>query len=323
VLSWVDLYWRHAMKDELKLFCGNSNHPLAERISAYLERPLSRAKVSRFSDGEISVKIEENVRGRDIFIIQSTHAPAENLLELLILLDAAKRASARRVTAVIPYFGYARQDRKDQPRVPITAKLVADLLSVSGANRVLTMDLHAAQIQGFFNIPLDHLFAAPVFIRHIKRRKLSNPVLVAPDPGSIPMTRHFAKTLKTSLAFIDKRRPEQDQIEVMNIIGEVAGKNVVIQDDMINTASTLAKGAKALSEMGAREIYAYCTHPVLSGPAIENVADSPITKVVVTDTIPLREEAVNGKFEVVSVAELFGEAIRRIHREESVTSLFD
>lgn len=311
------------MKDELKLFCGNSNRPLAERISAYLRLPLSQAKVSRFSDGEISVKIEENVRGRDIFIIQSTHAPAENLLELLVMLDAAKRASARRVTAVIPYFGYARQDRKDQPRVPITAKLVADLLSVSGANRVLTMDLHAPQIQGFFNIPLDHLFAAPVFIRHIQRQKLSNLVLVAPDPGSIPMTRYFAQKLKTSLAFIDKRRTGQDQTEVMNVIGEVAGRNIVIQDDMINTASTLAKGAKALSEMGAEEIHAYCTHPVLSGPAIENVDGSPITKVVVTDTIPLRQEAKNGQFEVVSVAELFGEAIRRIHREESVSSLFD
>lgn len=311
------------MKDELKLFCGNSNRPLAERISAYLQVPLSRATVSRFSDGEISVKIGENVRGTDIFIIQSTHAPAEHLLELLVMLDAAKRASARRVTAVIPYFGYARQDRKDQPRVPITAKLVANLLSVSGANRVLTMDLHAAQIQGFFDIPLDHLLAAPAFIRHIRRRKLSDLVLVAPDPGSIAMTRHFARRLKTSLAFIDKRRPEPDQIEVMNVVGEVAGKNIVIQDDMINTANTLTKAAKALSERGSKDIFAYCTHPVLSDPAIENVSNSPITKVIVTDTIPLREEAKNEKFEVVSVAELFGEAIRRIHREESVSSLID
>jgi ribose-phosphate pyrophosphokinase len=311
------------MKDELKLFYGNSNRPLAEKISAYLKIPLSRAAVGRFSDGEISVKIGENVRGADIFIIQSTHAPAEHLLELLIMLDAAKRASARRVTAVIPYFGYARQDRKDQPRVPITAKLVANLLSISGANRVLTMDLHASQIQGFFDIPLDHLLAAPVFIRHVQRRKLSNLVLVAPDPGSIPITRHFAQKLKTSLAFIDKRRPEADKIEVMNVIGKVDGKNIIIQDDMINTASTLMKGAQALSERGGKEIFAYCTHPVLSGPAIENVANSPITKVIVTDTIPLRTEAKNGDFEVVSVAELFGEAIRRIHQEESVTSLFD
>jgi ribose-phosphate pyrophosphokinase len=311
------------MKDELKLFCGNSNRPLAERISAYLKVPLSRADVSQFSDGEISVKIEENVRGTDIFIIQSTHAPAEHLLELLIMLDAAKRASARRITAVIPYFGYARQDRKDQPRVPITAKLVADLLSVSGANRVLTMDLHAAQIQGFFDIPLDHLFAAPVFIRHIQRRKLSDLTLVAPDPGSIPMTRYFAQKLKTSLAFIDKRRFEKDKTMVMNVVGEVAGHNVVIQDDMISTASTLAKGATALDERGAKEIYAYCTHPVLSGEAIKNVANSSLTQVIVTDTIPLREDALNGKFEVVSVAELFGEAIDRIHQEESVSSLFD
>jgi ribose-phosphate pyrophosphokinase len=311
------------MKDELKLFCGNSNRPLAERISKYLDIALSQATVTRFSDGEIFVKISENVRGADIFIIQSTHAPAEHLMELLIMLDAAKRASARRITAVIPYFGYARQDRKDQPRVPITAKLVADLLSVSGAHRVLTMDLHAAQIQGFFDIPLDHLTAAPVFIKHIKERKLSNLVLVAPDPGSIPMTRYFAQRLKTSLAFIDKRRPEQDQTEVMNIIGKVHGMNVVIQDDMINTASTLTKGAKTLSDLGAMRIYAYCTHPVLSGPAIENVVASPITKVMVTDTIPLRKEAPNDRFGLVSVAELFGEAIRRIHQEESVTSLFD
>lgn len=311
------------MKDELKLICGNSNRPLAEKISAYLQVPLSQAAVSRFSDGEISVKIAENVRGADIFIIQPTYAPAEHLLELLIMLDAAKRASARRVTAVIPYFGYARQDRKDQPRVPITAKLVANLLSVSGANRVLTMDLHAAQIQGFFDIPLDHLLAAPVFIRHIQLRKLSDLALVAPDPGSIAMTRYFAQKLRASLAFIDKRRPGPDQTEVMNVIGKVAGKNIVIQDDMINTASTLAKGAEALSKKGAKKIYAYCTHPVLSGPAVEHVDSSPITKVIVTDTIPLREEAKNGKFEVVSVAELFGEAIRRIHQEESVTSLFD
>jgi ribose-phosphate pyrophosphokinase len=311
------------MKDELKLFSGNSNRPLAERISAYLKVPLSGATVDRFSDGEIHVKITENVRGADIFIIQSTHAPAENLMELLILLDAARRASARQITAVIPYFGYARQDRKDQPRVPITAKLVANILTRAGANRVLTMDLHAAQIQGFFDIPMDHLLAAPVFVKHIKERRLDNFVMVAPDPGSIPMTRHFAQKLETSLAFIDKRRPEQDQTEVMNVIGKVKGKNVIIQDDMINTASTLCLGAKALSKLGAEQIFAYCTHPVLSGPALKNVDNSPITKVVVTDTIPLNDKVKSGKFEVVSVAELFGEAIRRIHRWESVTSLFD
>jgi ribose-phosphate pyrophosphokinase len=279
--------------------------------------------VDRFGDGEIHVQISENVRGADIFIIQSTQSPAENLLELLIMLDAARRASARRITAVIPYFGYARQDRKDQPRVPITAKLVANLLTIAGANRVLTMDLHAAQIQGFFDIPMDHLFAAPVFIKHIKGRKLSNWVLVAPDPGSIAMTRYFAQKLKTSLAFIDKRRTDKDQTVVMKVVGDVEGKNVVIQDDLISTASTLTKGAQALSELGAKRIYAYCTHPVLSSTAIGNVTSSPINTVVVTDTVPLREDARNGKFAVVSVAELFGEAIRRIHREESVTSLFD
>jgi len=311
------------MKDELKLFCGNSNRPLSEKISRYLDIPLSNAFIDRFSDGEIHVKIHENVRGADIFIVQSTHAPAEHLMELLLMLDAARRASARRITAVIPYFGYARQDRKDQPRVPISAKLIANLLTQAGANRVLTMDLHAAQIQGFFDIPLDHLFAAPVFIKHIKERRLPDTVLVAPDPGSIAMTRYFAQRLKTSLAFIDKRRPEQDQTEVMNVIGEVDGKNVVIQDDMINTASTLCKGAQALNELGAKQIFAYCTHPVLSGPALENVSQSPITKVVVTDTIPLRPDAAEDTFEVVSVSELFGEAIKRIHNEESVTSLFD
>jgi ribose-phosphate pyrophosphokinase len=311
------------MKDELKLFCGNSNRPLAEKISRYLDIRLSKATVDQFSDGEIHVKIHENVRGADIFIIQPTHAPAEHLMELLLMLDAARRASARRITAVIPYFGYARQDRKDQPRVPISAKLIANLLTHAGANRVLTMDLHAAQIQGFFDIPLDHLFAAPVFIKHIKDRKLSNTVLVAPDPGSIPMTRYFAQRLKTSLAFIDKRRPEQDQTEVMNVIGKVDGKNVIIQDDLINTASTLCKGAQALTKLGAKQIFAYCTHPVLSGPALKNVGESTITKVVVTDTIPLRPDAPEDRFEIVSVSELFGEAIKRIHREESVTSLFD
>jgi ribose-phosphate pyrophosphokinase len=311
------------MKDELKLFCGNSNRPLSEKISRYLDIPLSNASIDQFSDGEIHVKIHENVRGADIFIIQSTHPPAEHLMELLLMLDAARRASARRSTAVIPNFGYARQDRKDQPRVPISAKLIANLLTQAGANRVLTMDLHAAQIQGFFDIPLDHLFAAPVFIKHIKERRLPDTVLVAPDPGSIAMTRYFAQRLKTSLAFIDKRRPGLDQTEVMNVIGKVDGKNVVIQDDMINTASTLCKGAQALSKLGAKQIFAYCTHPVLSGPALENVAGSPITKVVVTDTLPLRPDATEDRFEVVTVSELFGEAIKRIHNEESVTSLFD
>ena len=310
--------------DDLAVFAGSANEPLAGKIAEYLGITLGRANIMCFPDGEILVKLEEDVRGRDVFIIQPTCSPVNNsTMELLIFLDCVRRASAERITAVIPYFGYARQDRKDEGRVPITAKLVANLLSISGANRVLTMDLHASQIQGFFDIPLDHLLAAPVFIRHVQRRKLSNLVLVAPDPGSIPITRHFAQKLKTSLAFIDKRRPEADKIEVMNVIGKVDGKNIIIQDDMINTASTLMKGAQALSERGGKEIFAYCTHPVLSGPAIENVANSPITKVIVTDTIPLRTEAKNGDFEVVSVADLFGEAIRRIHQEESVTSLFD
>ena len=310
------------MPDELKLISGNSNKPLSEKISQYLDIPLSRAEVTRFSDGEIRVKIDENIRGTDLFIIQSTNAPAENLLELLILLDAVKRASAKRITAVLPYFGYARQDRKDQPRVPITAKLVADLIAQAGANRVLTMDLHAAQIQGFFDIPTDHLFSNPVFFDYFLKLNFSDLVIVA-DMGSIKMVRNFAKKLDCPMAVVDKRRPETNQAEVINIIGEVKNKNVIIRDDIIDTGGTLTEFAFALQKNGAREIYACCTHAVLSGNCLEKVERSPIKKLVISDTIDNKDKKFSNKIEVLSVAQLFGEAIKRTDKEESISSLFE
>jgi len=310
------------MPDELKLISGNSNKPLAEKISRYLAIPLSQAEVTRFSDGEIKVKIDENIRGTDLFIIQSTNAPAENLLELLILLDAAKRASAKRITAVLPYFGYARQDRKDQPRVPITAKLVADLIAQAGANRVLTMDLHAAQIQGFFDIPTDHLFSNPVFFDYFLKLNFSDLVIVA-DVGSIKMVRNFAKKLDCPLAVVDKRRPATNQAEVLNIIGEVKDKNVIIRDDIIDTGGTLTEFAYALQKKGAKDIYACCTHAVLSADSLNKVERSPIKKLVLSDTIYQKEKKLSPKIEVLSVAQLFGEAIKRTDREESISSLFE
>ena len=310
------------MPFELKLLAGNSNPPLAKKISGYLEVPLTDADVSRFQDGEVSVKIRENIRGTDLFIIQSTQVPAENLMELLVMIDAARRASARRITAVIPYFGYARQDRKDQPRVPISAKLMANLITTAGANRVLTMDLHASQIQGFFDIPLDHLYSSPIFLKVFSEMSLSNLVVVAPDPGGVHMARAYAKRLGASLAFIDKRRPDKDKAEVMHVVGRVKGKTVIIQDDIINTGETLTKGASAIKERGALEVYACCTHPVLSRGAVERVEKSPISRLLVTDTIPLRAGVNSRKIEVVSVSDLLGEAIKRIHQEESVSSLF-
>ncbi len=310
------------MPFELKLLSGNSNYPLAEKISRYLGVPLTNADVSRFQDGEVSIKINENIRGTDLFIIQSTQAPAENLVELLVMLDAARRASARRITAVIPYFGYARQDRKDQPRVPISAKLMANLITTAGANRVLTMDLHASQIQGFFDIPLDHLYSAPIFLKCFAQMELSDLVVVAPDPGGVHMARAYAKRLGASLAFIDKRRPDKDRAEVMHIVGKVKGKTVIIQDDIINTGETLTKGAAAIKDRGAKEVYACCTHPVLSRGAVERVEESPISRLLVTDTIPLRKGINSKKIEVASISDLLGEAIKRIHQEESVSSLF-
>jgi ribose-phosphate pyrophosphokinase len=310
------------MPSDLKLIAGNSNRPLAEKISQYLGIPLSQAEVSRFSDGEIKVKIDENIRGADLFIIQSTGAPAENLLELLVLLDAARRASAKRITAVLPYFGYARQDRKDQPRVPITAKLVANLIAEAGANRVLTMDLHAAQIQGFFDIPTDHLFSNPVFYDYVIKLNLSDLVVIS-DLGSIKMVRNFAKKLGCPMAVMDKRRPAPNQAEVLNIIGEVKDKNVIIRDDIIDTAGTLVEFAYALERNGAKDIYACCTHAVLSGQALDKIEKSPIKKLAISDTICQSKRNFTNKIEVLSVAELFGEAVIRTDKEESISSLFE
>ncbi|MDH4222368.1 MAG: ribose-phosphate pyrophosphokinase [candidate division Zixibacteria bacterium] len=310
------------MPDELKLITGNSNKPLAEKISQYLSIPISQAEVTRFSDGEIKVKIDENIRGTDLFIIQPTNSPAENLLELLILLDATRRASARRITAVIPYFGYARQDRKDQPRVPITAKLVANLIAQAGANRVLTMDLHAAQIQGFFDIPTDHLFSNTVFFDYFINLKIPDLVIVA-DTGSIKMVRNFAKKLNCPMAVVDKRRPGTNQAEVLNIIGEVKDKNVIIRDDILDTGGTLTEFAYALQKKGARDIYACCTHAVLSGDCLGRVERSPIKKLVISDTINQSGMRFTDKIKVLSVARLFGEAIIRTDREESISSLFE
>lgn len=305
----------------MKLFSGNSNRLLAEEIAQHLNVRLASADVDRFRDGEISVRINESVRGIDVFIVQSTHAPADNLLELLLMIDAAKRASARRVTAVIPYFGYARQDRKDQPRVPISAKLVANLITAAGADRVLTMDLHAAQIQGFFDIPLDHLYSSPIFVDFFKKLNLSDLVIVSPDVGSIKMARAFAKKMGAGLALVDKRRPKPDVAAVETIIGEVEGKNVLIRDDIVSTGGTLVEAAVALKRNGAEQIYAACTHPVLTAGAVEQLNRSPIEKVAVLNTMPVQKTD-NDKLTIISAASLFAEAIRRIHLEKSVSFLF-
>ena len=304
-----------------KLFAGRANPSLAGAIAREIGIPLGLIDVSNFSDGEIQVKIDENVRGEDVFVIQSTSAPAENLLELLIILDACRRASARRVTAVIPYFGYARQDRKDRPRVPITAKLAANLITAAGADRVVTMDLHSGQIQGFFDIPMDHLFAAPVLVNWIVAKEISNLVVVAPDVGGVKQARAFAKRLSAGLAIVDKRRAQPNHSEVMHVIGDVEGKNVTIVDDMVDTAGTLTEAAKALKKAGARDIYAVCAHGILSGDAVSKIQESPIRELVVTDTVPLRGERPS-KVTVLSIAHILAKAILCIHKEESVSSLF-
>jgi ribose-phosphate pyrophosphokinase len=307
----------------LILFTGNANPKLAQEIADYLGTRLGQAEVSHFSDGEVFVQIEENVRGADVFVIQPTCPPVnQNLMELLVMLDALKRASAQRITAVLPYYGYGRQDRKVQPRVPISAKLVADLLTVAGAHRLLTMDLHAGQIQGFFDIPVDHLFAAPVLLRYFQDRQWEDAVVVAPDAGGVERARAFAKRLGTSLAFIDKRRVGVNEAKVMHIVGEVAGKDAIVVDDMIDTAGTLTQGVSALKEHGARRVFASCTHPVLSGPAVDRIDACEVDEVVVTDTIPLDDRRSSKKITVLSVASLLGEAIDRIHKEASVSSLF-
>ncbi|MEE8381712.1 MAG: ribose-phosphate pyrophosphokinase [Thermodesulfobacteriota bacterium] len=312
------------MLDKLKVFSGNSNTLLAQEISKELQIPLGKANVKKFSDGEIQVEIEENVRGMDVFVVQSTCTPVNvYLMELLIMMDAMKRASAERVTAVMPYYGYARQDRKVAPRAPITAKLIADLITTAGASRVLTIDLHAGQIQGFFNIPVDHLYSAPVMIEFIKKKFADNLVIVSPDAGGVERARAFGKRLGASLAIIDKRRPEPNQSSVMNIIGEIQNKTALLLDDMVDTAGTLTQSADALLKAGAKRVAACCTHPVLSGAAIERINKSALQELVVTDTIPLREEAKScKKIVALSVSKLLGEAIKRIHNNDSVSSLF-
>jgi len=309
---------------ELKIFSGNANPALAQEICAHLSVPLAKATVKTFSDGEIMVEINENVRGRDVFVVQPTCQPAnENLIELLIMIDALKRASAARITAVIPYFGYARQDRKVAPRTPITSKLVADLITTAGAQRVLCIDLHAGQIQGFFNIPVDHLYAAPVVLEDIKTRFPGDLVVVSPDAGGTERARAFAKRLNAGLAIIDKRRSAANVSEVMHIIGDVEGQTCIIVDDMIDTAGTLCQAAAALKAHGAGDVYATATHAVLSGPALERINESCLKEVLVCDTIPTEEKTKKcSRLRIVSVANLLAESIRRIHDDESVSSLF-
>jgi ribose-phosphate pyrophosphokinase len=310
--------------EKLRIFTGNSNPSLAQEISKELIIPLGNANVKKFSDGEIQVEIEENVRGMDVFIVQSTCTPVNvSLMELLIMIDAIKRASAERITAVMPYYGYARQDRKVASRVPITAKLVADLITTAGADRVLTVDLHAGQIQGFFNIPVDNLFATPVTLESIKDKFLDNLAIVSPDAGGVERARAFAKRLGASLAIIDKRRTKPNEAQIMHIIGDIKGKAALLLDDMVDTAGTLTQSADALLKAGAVKVSACCTHPVLSGKAIENINKSALQELVVTNTVPLREEAKScKKITVLSVASLLGEAIKRIHNNDSVSSLF-
>ncbi len=311
------------MLNALKIIAGTANLPLAKKIAQYTGVPLTECDVRRFSDGEVRVQINQNIRGSDLFIIQPTNPPGENLLELLIMIDAARRASAKRITAVIPYYGYARQDRKDQPRVSITAKLVANLITTAGADRVITMDLHASQLQGFFDIPHDHLYASRIFFDYFRAKRIQNLVSVSADVGSIKMARAFAKELHCPLAIIDKRRIEANEAEVLNIIGDVKDKNVIIRDDIVDTAGTVVLGAEALKKQGALDILVCATHGVLSGKAIERIQDSPITEMVITDTILRDIDNLPSKFKELSTADMFGEAIRRIWHEESVSKLFD
>ncbi len=309
---------------EIKIFTGNANPALAQELCQKMGLPLGNALVGRFSDGEINVQIVDNVRGMDVFVVQPTSSPGNrHLMELLIMIDALKRASATRITAVLPYYGYSRQDRKVQPRVPITSKLVADLITTAGANRVLTMDLHAGQIQGFFNIPVDNLFAAPVLLDYIRAKTFKNLAVVSPDAGGVERARAFAKRLDASLAIIDKRREKPNEAQVMNIIGDIKGHDCLLLDDMVDTAGTLAEGAGALKANGAGNIYAACTHAVLSGPAVQRLNDSPLSELITTNTIALdTKQKECKKLKVLSVAPLLAEAITRIHEETSLSSLF-
>jgi ribose-phosphate pyrophosphokinase len=312
------------LTDDIKIFSGNANPKLAAAIAKSMGLKLGAIMAERFSEGEVRVKILEDVRGRDVFIIQPTCPPVnDNLVELLVMIDAFRRASARRITAVVPYYGYARQDRKDQPRVPISAKLVANIITVAGADRLLTMDLHAQQIQGFFDIPVDHLYAFPVISAYFKKKKLKNLVVSSPDVGGIKMARAYSKVLGADLVVVDKRRSGPREVEAMNVIGDVKGKNVLIPDDMISTGGSLVAAAQALVGAGAQDIYACCTHAILSGNAVEKIENSILKEVVVADTIPLAPEKLIGKVRVLSVAPLLGEAIERIHRERSVSTLFE
>ena len=312
------------MREPLKIFSGTSNIPLAEKICEILDVKLGDIHISRFKDGEISIQIKENVRATDVFVIQSICNPGnDNLMELLIMIDAFKRASADRITAVIPYYGYARQDRKDKPRVPITSRLVADLLTAAGASRILTMDLHAQQIVGFFNIPVDHLLAMPVFLEEIKKMDISNLIIVAPDAGAVERARQYAERLNTDIAIIDKRREEKNKSDVMHVIGDVKDKNASLIDDMVDTGGTLINSAIAIKKMGAKSVSSICTHPVLSENAVENIESSIIESLIVSNTIPLSPEKVkSNKIHVKSVADLFAKAIKNIHEGTSISSLF-
>lgn len=304
-----------------KIFSGTANPEFSRQIVKYLGIPLAEASIKRFSDGEISVQVGESVRGKDVFIVQPTCAPTDsNLMELLILSDALKRSSASSVNAVIPYFGYARQDRKAAPRVPITAKLVANMIGTAGIDRVITMDLHAGQIQGFFDIPVDNLYGTIAFVNYVKNKHLANPIVASPDIGGVARARSLAKTLNLDLVIIDKRREKANESEVMNVIGDVNGKDVILIDDMVDTAGTLVKAASAFKDRGATSVIAFCTHPVLSGPAYERIATGALDELVVTDTIPLKEQ--NEHIKVISVAPLFAEVIRRVYHDESVNGLF-
>jgi ribose-phosphate pyrophosphokinase len=305
----------------LKVFSGRSNRPLATKIAKDLGHEMGHCEIKTFSDGEIWVKFNDNIRGCDVYLVQSTNPPAENLLELLIMIDAARRASARKVNAVIPYFGYARQDRKDQPRVSITAKLIANLITQAGADRIITMDLHAPQIQGFFDIPVDHLYSSAVLVKHFKRLRLANLAVASPDVGGIKMARAYAKRLEADLILIDKRRPRQNEAEVMNIIGNAKGKNILIVDDLVDTGGTLCNAIQALKDAGAKDVYAACTHPVLSGNALTRISSSGVKKMVVTDTLPVNPEA--KKIETETVSRIFSEAIKRSFKYMSISSLFD
>ena len=307
----------------LKILCGSANPRLGEEIARNLGVELASATVTRFADGEIFVRIDENIRGNDVFIVQPTNPPSDNIMELVLLIDAARRASAARITCVMPYYGYSRQDRKDQPRVAIGAKLLANMIVTAGADRVVGLDFHQHQLQGFFDVPVDHLYAAPVFVSHFRKKELGEPVIVAPDVGSAKMARGFAKRLNGSLAIIDKRRPKANVSEVVNVVGEVEGKHCILADDMIDTAGTVSEAARALKNLGALDVFVCATHALLSGPAVERLSNAPIKEVVVTDSIMIPEAKRFPQLMVLSVGELLGKAVRYIHSEQSVSSLFE